>query len=94
MKQAVEQRGDGGGVAEELPPVVDPTVGGEHRGGPLVAAHDQLEQILGGGVGQLAHAEIVDAAACARLAQLECPRRPMKGRAVCPNSHTNGSTRR
>ena len=26
----------------------------------LVAAHDQLEQILGGGVRQLAHAEVVD----------------------------------
>ena len=48
------------GVPEELPPVLDRAVGGEDRGGPLVAAHDQLEQILGGGVGQLAHAEVVD----------------------------------
>ena len=28
--------------------------------GALVAAHDELEQVLGGGGGQLAHAEVVD----------------------------------
>ena len=60
MQKPVEQRGDRGGVAEQLSPLVDRPVGGEHRGGPLVAAHDQLEQVLGGGVGQLAHAEVVD----------------------------------
>ena len=60
MQEPVEQRGDRGGVPEELSPLVDRPVGGEHRGGPLVAAHDQFEQVLGGGVGQLAHAEVVD----------------------------------
>ncbi len=50
MEQAVEQRGDGGGVAEELSPVVDRPVRGEQRRRPLVAAHDQLEQVFGGGV--------------------------------------------
>ena len=60
MQQPVEQRGDGGGVAEQLSPVVDGSIRGEHRGGPLVTAHDQLEQVLGRGVGQLAHAEVVD----------------------------------
>ena len=60
MQEPVEQRGNGGAVAEELAPLVDRAVGGEHRGGPLVTAHDQLEQVLGGGVGQLAHAEVVD----------------------------------
>ena len=60
MEQAVEQRGDGGGVAEQLSPVVDGAVRGEHRGGPLVASHDEFEQVLGGGVGQLSHAEVVD----------------------------------
>ena len=60
MQQPVEQRGDGGGVAEQLPPVVDGSIRGEHRGGPLVTAHDQFEQVLGRGVGQLAHAEVVD----------------------------------
>ena len=56
MEQAVEQRGDGGGVSEELSPVVDRPVRGEQRRGPLVAAHDQLEQVFGGGVRQLSHA--------------------------------------
>ena len=60
MEEAIQQRRDGGGVAEELAPVLDRPVRGEHRGGPLVAAHDQLEQVLGRGVGQLAHAEVVD----------------------------------
>ena len=60
MEQAVEERGDGRGVAEELPPVLDGTIRGEDRGGPLVAAHDELEEVLGGGVGQLPHAEVVD----------------------------------
>ena len=60
MQEPVEQRGDGGGVAEELAPLVDRPVGGEHRRGPLVAAHNQLEQVLGGGLEQLAHAEVVD----------------------------------
>ena len=54
MEQGVEQCGDGGGVTEELPPVVDRTIRGEHGGGPFVAAHDQLEQVLGGGMRQLA----------------------------------------
>ena len=60
MQEPVEQRGDRGGVAEQLPPLVDRPVGGEHRRGSLVAAHDQLKQVLGRGVGQLAHAEVVD----------------------------------
>ena len=61
MEQAVEERGDGRGVAEELPPVLDGAIRGEDRGGTLVASHDELEEVLGGGVGQLAHAEVVDA---------------------------------
>ena len=60
MEEPVEQRRDGGGVTEELPPVVDRTIRGEHRRGPFVAPHDQLEEVLGRGVGQLAHAEVVD----------------------------------
>ena len=38
----------------------DHAVRGEQRRGPLVAAHDQLEQVFGGGVRQLSHAEVVD----------------------------------
>ena len=40
--------------------VLDGPIRGEHGGGALVAAHDQFEQVLGGGVRQLAHAEVVD----------------------------------
>ena len=45
--ESVEQGRDDGGVADELPPVLDQSVRREDRGGPLVAAHDQLEQVLG-----------------------------------------------
>ena len=60
MEQPIEQRGDGRGVAEQLAPVVDGAVRCEQRRRALVAAHDQLEEVLGGGVRQLAHAEVVD----------------------------------
>ena len=60
MEQPIEQRGDGGGVAEQLAPVVDGSVRRQQRRGALVAAHDELQQILGGGVRQLPHAEVVD----------------------------------
>ena len=59
MEEAVEQRGDGGGVAEQLAPALVGSVRGEQRGGRLVAAHDQFEQVLGGGVRQLGRAEVV-----------------------------------
>ena len=49
VEQSVEQRGHGGGVTEELAPVVDGTIRGEDRGGVFVAPHDQFEQIFGGG---------------------------------------------
>lgn len=32
----------------------------QDRRGPLVAAHDQLEEIVGGRARQLAHAQVVD----------------------------------
>lgn len=60
VEQAVEERRDGGGVAEQLAAVVDGAVGREQRRGAFVAAHDHLEQILAGGVRELAHPEIVD----------------------------------
>jgi len=37
VEQAIEQRGDGGGVAEELAPVFHRTVRGDQRRGALVA---------------------------------------------------------
>ena len=60
MQQAIEHGADGGDIAEQLAPVLDRTVGGEQRAEALVAAHDDFQQILGGGVRQLAHAEVVD----------------------------------
>jgi hypothetical protein len=60
VEQPIEQRRDGGGVAEEFAPVLDGAVGGDQRGRFFVAAHDDLEEILGRGVRQLPHGEIVD----------------------------------
>jgi hypothetical protein len=60
MEQAVQEGGDRGGVAEQLPPVLARTVRGEQRRRPLIAAHDDLQEILGRGLGQLPHPEIVE----------------------------------
>ena len=60
MEQAIEHGADGGNIAEQFAPVLDGTVGSEQRAEALVAAHDDLQQILGGGVRKLAHAEVVD----------------------------------
>lgn len=60
VQEAIEQRGDGGGVAQQLAPVVDGSVRRQERGRPLIAAHDDFEQIFGRGVRQFAHAEIID----------------------------------
>ena len=60
MEQAIEERGDGGGVAEQLAPVVDGSVRRQQRGRPFVAAHDDFQEIFGRGVRQLAHAEVID----------------------------------
>ena len=60
VEQAIEHRGDRGGVAEQPSPVVDGPVRGEQRARPLVAAHDQLEQIFGRAGRKLAHAEVVE----------------------------------
>ena len=45
------------GAKDIYPARVDPAI---EFGPLLVAAHDQFEQVLGGGVRQLAHAEVVD----------------------------------
>ena len=60
MQQAVEHGGDGGDVAEQFSPVFDGTVRSQQCAGALVAAHDDLQQILGRGQRQLAHAEVID----------------------------------
>src|SRR6266496_1717535 len=55
VEESIEQRGDGGGVAEELPPVLDRTIGSDQGGGSFIAAHDDLEKILGRGVRPAVH---------------------------------------
>ena len=60
MQQPIEQRGHGGGIAEELAPILDGPVRSDERRGALVAAHDDLEEVFGRGVGQPLHPEIVD----------------------------------
>ena len=60
MEQAIEQRGDGRRVAEELAPILDGPVRGDERRGTLVATHDDLEEILARGGRELTHAEVVD----------------------------------
>ena len=58
---AVVQQGcHRGGVAEQLPPIIDRAIRREKRGGTLVAPHDQLQQVFGGRVSELPHAEVVD----------------------------------
>ena len=51
---------DGGSITEELAPVLDGSVRRDQRRGALVAPHDDLEEILGGRVRELPHAEVVD----------------------------------
>jgi len=60
MEQAVQHGGDGGTIAEQLAPVVDWSVRCDQRARPLIAAHDDLQQFLGGGQRQLAHSQIID----------------------------------
>ena len=43
-----------------LPPIIHGTIRRQRRRRPFVAAHDQLEEIFGGRVRQLAHAEVID----------------------------------
>ena len=60
VQEAIEHGGDGRRVAEQLAPVFDGTIGGQQRGGAFMAAHDDLQEVLGGGQRELAHAEVVD----------------------------------
>ncbi len=60
VQEPVEHGGDRGRVAEEPSPVVDGAVRGDEGARPLVASHDQLEQILGGRGRQLPHSEVVE----------------------------------
>lgn len=60
VEEAVEHGADGGYVAQQFAPVFDGAVGSGQGARALVAAHDDFQEIFGGGVGELAHAEVVD----------------------------------
>lgn len=60
MQQPIEERAGRRRVAQELAPLVDRPVRGEDRAAALVAAHDDLEQVLRGGLGQLPQAQVID----------------------------------
>ena len=60
VEESIEHGGDGRGVAQQLAPVLDGAVGSEDRARPLVAAHDDFEEVFGGMGRELPHAEIVD----------------------------------
>jgi hypothetical protein len=50
MKQAIEHGAHCGHIAKQLAPVLDRAIGGQQGAAALIAAHDDLQQILGGGV--------------------------------------------
>ena len=60
MEQPVEHGAHCRNVGQQLAPVIHRTVRSQQRTGAFVTAHHDLQQILGGGLRQLAHAEIVD----------------------------------
>ncbi len=60
VEETIEERGDRGRVTEQLAPVIDGPVRCQERRGPFIAPHDHLEEVFGGGVRELAHAEVVD----------------------------------
>jgi len=60
MEEAVEDGGDGRGVVQMVAPAVDGPVLREERRGAFAAAHDDLQEVLGSGVRELPHAELVD----------------------------------
>jgi len=60
MQQTVEHGADCGDIAEQLAPVFDRAVGSKQCAEAFVTAHDDFQQILGGGEREFAHPEVVD----------------------------------
>ena len=56
----MEDGGGGGDIAEKGAPVLGGSMRRDDGGCVLVAAHEDLEQVLGRGRAQLVHAEILD----------------------------------
>ena len=60
MEQAIEDGGRDGGVFEDVAPVGDPPVGGEHDAAVFVAAADDLEQVARGLAGHRQISKLVN----------------------------------
>jgi hypothetical protein len=60
MEQTIKHCAGRGDIAEQLAPIFDRTVGSEQSAETLVTAHDDFQQILGSGMREFAHAEVVD----------------------------------
>jgi hypothetical protein len=60
MQEPVEHGPDRGGVAQELAPIFDRSIGRQQRTGTLVTTHDDLQQIFAGAGRQFAHPEVID----------------------------------
>src|SRR5713101_5480039 len=60
VKQAIQHGCHGRIVAQKFAPVFDRPIRGEERAGPLIPAHDELEEVLRRSAGKLAHSEVVD----------------------------------
>lgn len=60
MEEAVEDGAGGGNVLQEFAPVLQRPVAGHDGGAGLVAAHDDLQQILAGVLGQGPQAHVID----------------------------------
>ena len=60
MQKAIEHCAHSRHIAKQFAPVFDRSVGSEQRAAALITSHDDLQQVLGCGVRQLAHSEIVE----------------------------------
>jgi hypothetical protein len=60
VEEPIEERGDGGGVTEELALVVDGAVRREERAYAFVATHDEFEEVFGRGRREFPHPDLVD----------------------------------
>src|SRR5271169_6370189 len=59
-EESIEDRGRGGDIAEEGTPVLCWSVRSHDGRSVFVAAHEDLEEVLGGAWAKLLHAEVLD----------------------------------
>jgi len=60
MQKSIEHRRHFRGVSEELSPILNGSVGSDEGASPLVASHDQLEQVIRRRRRKLSHPQIID----------------------------------